>query len=113
MGVGVALDQVGVLLEFHEQTCLYFIANVDDREGHVTLQFESVVLAFLHIVVCVVEPVYLVSQVEPTDWAEVHVIDVRTSEVGNEGFYLLICFVDASEYCLQVVLKNLEIKRLF
>ena len=38
----MALDQVGVLLEFHEQACLYFIANVDDREGHVTLQFESV-----------------------------------------------------------------------
>ena len=102
--------QAVLMVEFHEQARLYFVANVDDREGHVTLQFESVVFAFFHIVGCVVEPVYLVSSVEPTDWAEVHVLDVRTSEVGNEGFYLLVCFVDASKYCLQFVLKNLEDK---
>ena len=73
-----------------------------------TLQFESVVLALLHIVGCVVKRVSLSTQVQPAGWTEVLVVDVGLGEVGYEGIDLLFPTPDFLKNHLQVVLKDLD-----
>ena len=85
----MALGEVGVFPELHVQWCLHLLANVHERQIYVTLQFESVVLALLHIVGCVVKRVSLSTQVQPAGWTEVLVVDVGLGEVGYEGIDLL------------------------